>query len=276
MVTKSARWLLLVWLGAFAGLGGYYACSDDTDPPGVDQGTDGATEDGAAEDAAKDTAEDGFIDAVSSDGPGPTITGTIVTLLGSQALAGVQVCVEEDSAIPCVTSTAAGSYAISGLDMTKDFTLSMTKTDYLTGHFPVGANQVAMMVDGTMMADTTVTMLFQALGLTPTAGTGHVLISADASNGLGQSDVTFTLDKTAGEGPFYLNGIGLPDKTLTATSSNGKGALVNLPPGSYEVTFTAPSGVTCSVSHGWKGSTADASKITIVANEATFFRLACK
>lgn len=270
MIAQSTRWMLFLWLAVLFVAGGYYACSDDdVDPPKKDGAIDSAI-DGAGDDFQMD----GFIDAVSSDGPGPTINGSIKSLLGSNPVDGVSVCVKEDSSIPCVTTDSAGAFTISGLDLSNDFTLAGTKTAYMNAEFPVGANQTSLDYHQTMMDDTTVATLMTMLGTTVQSGMGHILFSAKSGASGGASGVTIQLDQSVGEGPFYSNGMGIPDKTLTATSTNGGAAIVNITPGTYYLTFSSTA--TCTVFHGWKGTTSTDTKITVSADTATTVMVECQ
>jgi hypothetical protein len=68
---KSTRVLFCLWLLILLIVGGYYACGDDTKPPTPDLGLfDSQVIDSAqVEDGAQDGFGDGFVDAVSTDGP---------------------------------------------------------------------------------------------------------------------------------------------------------------------------------------------------------------
>lgn len=92
---------------------------------------------------------------------------------------------------------------------------------------------------------------------------------ADAGTTLnGVAGATLSITPTAGKGPVYLGTTSLPDTTATATASNGAGFFGDLPPGTYTLKITPPSGTTCKrgKKQGWAAGSDDQIKIEVIAD----------
>lgn len=270
--------LLCAALLALAGA----SCSDDT-APAADHGVkDQAARDAGTDTAAKDTGTDSAApDQQAADSAAPdagatlTFTGTFIDYATSQAVAGVKVCVVEQKSVPCVTSDTAGKFTLPKAPAGQDITLSMTKTGYLTFHAAAGKNQLVTAYGMLMLDNTTVAGVAAALSTSVKSGKGHIVVTASGASGR-MAGVSFSLTQSAGEGPYYLDSTGNPSSSRTSTSSEGVSFVFNLDPGTYDLSWTSPTGKTCTLNSGWAGTTAASAKVKVAAGAATTVTVTCK
>jgi hypothetical protein len=165
---------------------------------------------------------------------------------GMSPIAGVKVCVYQNTAIPCATSAADGTFTLGNLPPRTNMTLSFTADGYVpilkaiqtaSSDMDGTSNPVRMTLSsdpdpnlGGVTIDWTNKgqLAFFALGPQPDASS---TLSADVG-------ATVALSPSAGNGPYYLDGNGDFDLTATSLLSGGVGYYYNLPAGNYTLTFT--------------------------------------
>lgn len=70
-------------------------------------------------------------------------------------------------------------------------------------------------------------------------GTGHFLFTVFDCDGERAAGASVTLDSSSDElQPFYISNNGIPDPSLTSTSPKGEGAIINIPPGTVNVSVS--------------------------------------
>ncbi len=208
---------------------------------------------------------------VGGTGTGVTLTGSFLIFGTKTVVDGVKVCVK-DSTTLCTTSDAKGAFTLKNVP-DADALISMSKTGFFPffGMYGKGQTDLAY-TETSLLTPTLIKTLLTVLGTATKAGKGHLILSA----GAGAAGVSFTLDKTSGEGPFYLSALGLPDKTLKETSVAGRAFVVNMDEGDYVATFKNSKGKTCTIKQGWMGASADKLKVKVIKDAATFGVLTCK
>lgn len=191
------------------------------------------------------------------------LSGTITDATSGDPLEGVEVCFDEPADIDCLQTDADGEGS-ADLPINSDLKVRLTKTGYPevlthgnTEEVDLVGAQVGILSEEA--ADAALTLL----GLTRDATKGHVLFVA-ATNVTLQSKVAgVTADLTATTGTqFYATTAGLPDTGLDATTTAGAGAIVNIDPGDYEMTFTHDT-ATCVDGYAWPTSSQPESGITV-------------
>lgn len=180
----------------------------------------------------------------ASDGGGPRVTlnGTVLNALTRVALNDVEVCFDEPAGVDCVTSDDDGKIAARvptnsrpKMKLNKDgfmpvLAVTQVGTEDVDGVvvavLPKAAAQVLLGSVGVSLDDTKGQVLFS----TPTDAAGNTRVEGVVVESNAPSDAF-----------FYVDPDNNPDPALTATSPRGAGALVNVPPGTYELTFSHPS-----------------------------------
>ncbi|MGH7437597.1 MAG: hypothetical protein ACRENE_18115 [Polyangiaceae bacterium] len=231
----------------------------------------------------------------SGDAGGPasiTISGAVVGVGASATdpitpLDGVMTCVVGHTEIPCVTTDAAGKFALPKMAPASDVGVSFTRTGYygvvLLAH--AGTADLALPT-ANLSTDAAASAFFLAAGWTyPSADLGvlHVHVQGGGQtscDGIGQT----TLSASTGATPVYEKTCadpttpGGPDPTLTATTTSGNGDFL-VSPGSVQATSTSTT-LLCDLSPfagwGWASTTADSVRAMIVAGHETLVALQCK
>jgi hypothetical protein len=255
--------------GASGGAGGTGGVGGSTGGVGGSTGGVGGSTGGAAGSSGSGGGDGGGVDA----GPTTTISGSIVGLIVDAPVTGMKVCVYQVPSIPCVTTSTAGAYALSGVPADAEVLLEYTKTDFLKTLVTVKTT-VGPMSIGTFHAPTEGEANFLAtqLGTTIDATKGQVLFTAfqgAPGSFTGQDNVAASIAPTSGVGPVYLTSTMTPSTSLTATSTAGLGLFANVSPGDLEVTMTHSSKTCQRLSTAWVGTAATASKVKIVAGYLT-------
>jgi hypothetical protein len=272
----------------------FIGCSDDTKQPTPDLARDLAVADKGTADMPKadmpkadmPKADMPKADMPKADMPAVVADSTVCAadaicgvltdfLAPTKAIDGVQVCVQGQTTPPCATSDAKGVYSIGGLTLTNDFALTYTKTGFVTFIGPYGKGQTDRSYHMNMLTTGTMSLLAGLLGTTAQAGKGHIILSSLSPTAYA-AGTKINLGVTAGEGPYYVSTAGMPDKTLTETTSKGIGTLVNLPPGTYTLTYQNTKGLTCTRAQGWEGTTAGTLKVEVVADAMTVVAVICQ
>jgi hypothetical protein len=195
---------------------------------GYGYGDDG----GPAADASDDAATDASLNLDRGDG-------------GNRGVEGLQVCVYQNSAIPCVTTDATGTFTIGGLPPLTSIVLSINKTGYQplleaiqTASTPMDGTSDPIFINRTDDAPppigvpvewaTTGQVNFFTIGPDPEGGTNFT--------GIPGAQVSLTPAAPAGSGPYFLdnNGYFAPNATSIVSQL---GWYFNLPAGNYELTF---------------------------------------
>jgi hypothetical protein len=210
----------------------------NTPTPGVIGGDSGSGDAGAGDAGTTDATADGSADASDDGGIG-----------AAPPLSGVQVCIYQNSAIPCVTSQDDGTFTLSGLPPRTDIALTFNKDGYLPALRPVQTASANM--DGRDLPQ----QMIPASGSTPALGVSIdlqnkgqiqafavVLGNAVSDGGVGVASAPGTqvaLSPMSGNGPYFLNNQNQFD--LSATTFQGiVGNYYNVDPGTYTLTFTNP------------------------------------
>ncbi len=227
----------------------------------VDASSDAPSTDGSSTDAASDAAVDAGSDAEGEPDAGPDAAASggppdaNAGDGGYQSLAGVSVCVYQNSAIPCVTTDDGGIFTISGLPAGSDIALTFKKDGYvpvLTAVFTPNTD-----IDGLSSAGSPLVMGSSTVpSITPVPvdikNKGLVIVAAVIPGSSGKpTDATgdvgakISLSPMTGNGPYYLDR-GNSAIVPSATSMVYEGAVYfNLDPGDYVVTIDDPNH-TCS------------------------------
>jgi hypothetical protein len=173
--------------------------------------------------------------------------------------------------IDCTTTDSEGHFTLSDLPRDTELVLVLGKDGYNPSLKPIETSAIDMLgikpiVMGTRAAlasqvaslgvdvdlENSGNFDFFAVGLAPGKTSDIVLLDG----------ATATLSPKRGDGPFYRGKDNVLDPTLEATTSAGGNFFFNVPPGDYEVHFTAPPGYTCAgISYpfgGWGFPVADA------------------
>lgn len=170
------------------------------------------------------------------------------------------VCLSADGNTWCGTSLQNGCYYLENVSVAEANTrsvLTITKYDHvpsLRQHYLHPVLPCSLGTTNVIRRD----VMLQLLGHNkekedPTRG--HLLFDAYAkSSSSGKwnptSGVKVTLEPTPQSNPLYLDSIGGTDEALTSTGDLGRGWWLNLQPGEYKVTATAP-GMQCIIWPGW-------------------------
>jgi len=235
-------------------------------------GSAGSASGGAAGNAAGGVGGTSAVDA----GPPTTVSGRLVDLQdATKPVVGVQVCVFEDSSIPCVSTDSNGDFTLSNVPSGIEILLEFTKTDYFPTLVTLTTDANPMSL-GLLLAPSklAVGLLAIALGTTVNPAKGQLLFNAftpaEGGSGFdGEANVTAALEPKSGAGPYYFDDKQLPDKTLTATTITGAGVYANVDPGYAEVTLTSQSKTCTRLATAWAGSKPTTSKVRIVAGYLT-------
>jgi hypothetical protein len=202
-----------------------------------------------------------------------TTTGRLTDFRSMQPVDAVKVCVKDEPAIPCATSDATGYFVLPRLPVDKDVILILEKTGYFTTAIHRGKElttyyelQYPAMALRSMQA-TWESKLGEALD----PQKGPVVVAA-AKGAKPASGVTFTVSPTAKV--TYGDDTDWPAPSLTATSSAGWAVISNVAAGPYEVTAKIGS-TPCAVGFAWKGSTADAAKVTSIPDTLSGIAFVC-
>jgi hypothetical protein len=113
------------------------------------------------------------------------------------------------------------------------------------------------------------------LGVTRAAGLGIIVAKAvdGTARGAGVPGVALAAI-AASDGPFYFEG-DVPTAAATEYTDDGVAILVNVPPGSHDIVYTAPNGVPCTPRWGWQGAVPSSMETVVVADEVTFVEMDC-
>jgi hypothetical protein len=210
-----------------------------TEAGASDAGDAGPTDGGAIDDAA---AEAGVDDASGK------VDGA--SLANLPPLPGVTVCVYQNSAIPCVTTQADGTFSLPGLPVRTDLVISLTKTGYNSYLLPIETASTDMDGRSNPVFMTPPSAAPPAIGV-PVDFTTKGIITAFAVavgganmnvfSGIGGTQVA--LAPANANGPYYVDSDNQIE--LAATSFVDTTALFyNVDPGTYTLTY-ASSGYDC-------------------------------
>ncbi len=164
---------------------------------------------------------------------------------GSRGVEGLQVCVYQNSAIPCVMTDATGTFTIGGLPPRTNVVLSLNKTGYQpllesiqTASTPMDGTSDPIFINRADDAPppigvpvewaTTGQVNFFTIGPDPDGGTNFT--------GIPGAQVSLMPAAPAGSGPYFLDKQGhfVPNATSIVSQL---GWYFNLPAGNYELTF---------------------------------------
>lgn len=260
-------------LGSLLALGACAASDDDSGAGGTaGVGATGGADGGGGTGGADGGGGSG---GTTSDAGTTTITGTILALTDQTTpVSGMKVCVYQNAGVPCVQTDANGDYALGGVPASADVALEYTKTSYqpvlVTVKTVAGPMSVGQFFAPTQ---TEVSLLAASVGVTLNAQKGLILTTAfqgTPGSFTGQDNVTNNMSPKSGAGPYYLNAAGnAVDTSLTVTSTAGIGVFANVDPGDVEITMSHFTKTCQRLSTSWAGSTANASKVKVVAGYLT-------
>ncbi len=175
------------------------------------------------------------------------ITGTVFDILTRRGLIGVEVCVRnQQPQYPCATTAGGGQFTMrapANADVELVYTGGNPAILPTIVHLrlPLGPSTWNVGVLAATMVPQLATMLGQQLDPTK----GHVSFTVGTAGNVGLAGVTGAIAPVSGAGPFYLAANGFPDRNATRTSSNGTGALINVNPGTINVSITPPNTHDC-------------------------------
>ncbi len=171
-------------------------------------------------------------------------------------LPGVEVCVYEDSSLPCATTTSSGDYEFDGTPQNQPFHFSYKKAGFDSVLYPVpatpagsyGAPFIAMASEsfndgfmkqvGVERDPTRGTIQFAAV--VPGAQSDSAFFQVFGGTGFVYlMGYRVSISPSASAGPFYVSEAWRPDSSLTQSSAAGWG-IITASPGDYSLTFTHP------------------------------------
>ena len=200
-----------------------------------------------------------------------TLSGTIVDAATQDPIEGVEVCFDEPADIACITTDATGA-ASTELPMNVNIKVRMTKAGYPTVLTHGNIEEADIIGARTaLLSDTAADAALTILGETRDTSKGYVLFAATTDLTLQTKVEGATVTSTATTGTqFYASAMGIPDTSLTSTSAAGAGAIVNVDPGTYEITF-AHTDKACVDGYGWPVSGSDGTmELFVEAGVMTF------
>lgn len=197
-----------------------------------------------------------------------SVTGTIVEFekgkgfanAASPGVEGVEVCVHENSDVPCVMTDAKGKFALDGVPTEVAYLLTFHKDGYgkVVRQQPPAVADVTIYEPDSRLAKVDIAEAdLAAAGVTPDDTKGSIGFGAAVNNDAGTESpfafkvaglldliflegYTVSIDPKAGTGPVYRDADEEPDPSLTKSSEAGYGFFVDLPPGDYSLTFEHP------------------------------------
>ena len=171
------------------------------------------------------------------------------------AVSGVEVCVYDDAAVPCVATDASGNYTLVRVPSGKPIYVSYTKAGYvpyLYGVTPAAGQTTSALpifYETTAYTDSWETMggakpdptkgmiLFGAVTTAPSASPFHEMFGG--AELFYVPGFTVTISPAAIVGPIYTSTNWAPDPSLASSSEAGFG-FFQASPGDYTLTFTHP------------------------------------
>jgi hypothetical protein len=249
-------------------------CSNDESPLVSEAGTPDATSTGgsggSSGDGAAGKSTGGAGGTAADGGNGVVVSGLVVDFDTSDAkknfdatkyppLSGVEVCVYEDSSIPCVKTGADGKYSLHGVPAGVSLYLSYNKTDYSPNLYGITAT-AGQNVDAPAILLTTLAFSeawAKKGGTTYDPKYGTILFGATT---LGPSNTPFkqffgttelfyldgfsvAVSPAVKSGPVFTSAAWAPDPALKTASAAGWG-YIQAAPGTYTLTITHPT-MTC-------------------------------
>jgi hypothetical protein len=218
-----------------------------TDGGASEGGIDGGAGEGGASDASAGDASAG--DAAISDGSaGVAEGGDDAGDAGDGAAAtepplpGVTVCVYQNSAIPCVTTQADGTFTIPGLPVRTGLTLSLNKTGYSPHLVPIETASTDMDVRSSPISlsltgpapdlgvpvDFTAKGIVAAFAVSPTATAFSTTPGTQIAISPGGGSI----------GPYYVDDMNQISLSATSLGTGGFALFYNIAPGTYTLTYT--------------------------------------
>ncbi|MEW5851008.1 MAG: hypothetical protein AB2A00_19635 [Myxococcota bacterium] len=205
-----------------------------------------------------------------------TISGVTEDGITDAPLPDVEICVHERDDIPCTKSDLAANFSLINVPQSSEIMLKFFKFGYY--------EHLAMFTTTTenenfhygLVSNDGMTLMTGTVGVSIDDNKSQIIFGTnDRKGGERVEGVSVSISPSVedGHGPFYQTDNGL-DGDLTATTAKGIGAFLNLEPGDYELTFTAP-GKTCTPHFAWKGSGDGKVKIRLVAGHSTYASAIC-
>jgi len=114
--------------------------------------------------------------------------------------------------------------------------------------------------------------------LKPQAGQGHVLVKVHGKDTAYHNVVTFQVGTGSVGTRYFTNTVGGIGGYKNFLKSQALGFVVDLPPGTYPLTFThkPTSGATCTLLHGWAGSGPGTATVKVFKDTFTNVDIECK
>lgn len=248
------------------------ACGDDSSTGGSGSGGDGAGSGG----------DGGSPRTVSLSGSVHEFTLGLKPGEFGPALAGVEVCVDDDKDIDCDTTDADGAFSLKGLQPNTEATFRFTKDGYLGVLLPGRTPFENFAGFTTALASDSVVTGFAAIVSTtyPNADQGVVTVFvAEPFEPDGGATTTFIPDATfellsgTGKGPNYVTEAQVPDLKLSATTKGGWGFFYEVEPGTIEIEVKAGS-LDCRP--GWSMDATNKAKVPVKASLQTTLTFTCE
>jgi hypothetical protein len=199
------------------------------------------------EDAGAGVA-DAAVDAGEGTDEAGADAGNLINLANAPPLPGVQVCVYQNTTLPCVTTAADGTFMMMGLPVRSDLVLSFAKSGYSSILQPIETASTDMDGRGNPIIMNRPDPTFLPPGLTadPTKGdisAFAVTAGGDGGSFTGVGGTTITLSPMSGSGPYFVNQQGTIDPSAKSFESS-QAYYFNVDPGTYVLTY-ANSGYDC-------------------------------
>jgi len=179
-----------------------------------------------------------------------TLTGVITDFTTGDPIPGVQICVSSIVGGPCAITGPDGRYVLEDAPRKTDSIVTVDAQGYALLHAPInfgdGAEWDVRMVSEPIYMD-----MAGAVDIDVDHGSSRgcfLMVVHDAAtaaetvyHGVPLAGASFTLSPDAGQGPLYLAG-GKASIDAPATDAAGIGAMINVPVGTYKVSFQHPWG----------------------------------
>lgn len=206
---------------------------------------------------------------------GAYVKGVLTDVVGN-GIDDASVCVHEQPELGC-TVTDRGAFLVEGLASEADVSVVFTHPDFQPVAFPHHTADPPVDWDRFLITPGFLELMLPSdAELEP--GKGHFGFFAyedeDWNNTTKLAGVTFSVDSDEGE-LAYLDSLRMADERLTATSSAGGGAVGNLTPGEYEVSFTGPGSEPCFRRNSWAFTPGEPMPFPVLADTVTFVFIAC-
>lgn len=213
------------------------------------------------------------------DDPPPDLSGgfaygNVITLVGANPIAGVEICMHETDT--CTESMDDGSFELEGLPEDEDVILALDHIDYFIALGMWNTSRKDDQWNYTLPTEEEIGLQVGITGGEVERGKGQVFFAARTEKGQekpGVPGLTLSGDAALGDA-VYANDVGLPDTNVTETTSAGNAIFVNVEPGVYEFTIDGVDG--CEPYFSMNASGEDTFPIHVFSNALSAATIVCE